>query len=88
LATLNALPRHWEQFLQSISGRAELLTFDRLWTDCTQEENRLIARRVQDSPHDDNHALAFPTKKGGRNRRSFSQALKGEKTSSASGHDH
>jgi hypothetical protein len=43
---------------------------------------------VQDSPHDDNHALAFHTKKGGRNRRKFSQAFKDEKTSSASGYDH
>jgi len=35
LTTLNALPRHWEPFLQSISGRAELPTFDRLSTNCT-----------------------------------------------------
>jgi hypothetical protein len=35
LTTLNALPKHWEPFLQSISGRAKLPTFDRLWTDCT-----------------------------------------------------
>jgi hypothetical protein len=77
-----------ELFLQSISGREELPTFDRLWIDCTQEEIRLIARGVQDSPHDDNHALAFHTKKGGRNRKSFSQAFKGEKASSTSGYDH
>jgi hypothetical protein len=43
---------------------------------------------VEDSLHDDNHALAFHTNKGGRNRRSFSQAFKGEKTSLASGYDH
>jgi hypothetical protein len=43
---------------------------------------------VQDSPHDDNHALSFHTKKGGRNRRSFSQAFKGKNTSSTSGYDH
>jgi hypothetical protein len=53
-----------------------------------QEEIRLIARGVEDSPHDHNHALAFHTKKGGRNKRSFSQGFKGEKTSSASGYDH
>jgi hypothetical protein len=63
LTTLNALPRHWEPFLQSISGRADLPGFDRLWTDCTQEETRLIARGVQDSHHDDNHALAFIQRK-------------------------
>jgi hypothetical protein len=89
LTTLNALPRHWEPFLQSISGREDLSGFDRLWTNCTQEETRLIVERVQDSPHDDNHALAFHTKKGNkRNRRSFNKAFKDKKTSSASGHEH
>ena len=81
LTTLNALPRHWEPFLQSISGRAELPTFDRLWTHCTEEEIKLIARGVQDSPHDDNHALAFHTKKGRINRRNFNKAFKDKKTS-------
>jgi hypothetical protein len=66
-----------------VSGvRAELCTFDRLWTDYAQQEIRLIARGVEDSPHDDNHVVAFHTKKGGTNRRSFSQAFKGKKTSS------
>jgi hypothetical protein len=35
LTTLNALPRHWEPFLQSISGRSDLPQFDRPGTDCT-----------------------------------------------------
>jgi hypothetical protein len=35
MTTFNALPRHWEAFLQSISGRADLSGFDRLWTECT-----------------------------------------------------
>jgi hypothetical protein len=35
LTILNALPRHWEPFLQSINGRADLPRFDRLWIDCT-----------------------------------------------------
>jgi hypothetical protein len=43
---------------------------------------------VQDSLHDDNHALAFHTKKGRRNRRSFNKAFKDKKTSLASGHEH
>jgi hypothetical protein len=87
LTTLNALPRHWEPFLQSINGREQLPTFDHLWTDCTQEEIKLIARGVEDSPHDDNNALSFHTNKGGRNRINFIQALKDEKTSSTSGYD-
>jgi hypothetical protein len=88
LTTLNTLPRHWEPFLQSINGRANLPVFDRLWTYCTQEETRLIARGVQESPHDDNHVLAFHTKKGRRNRRSFNKAFKDKKTSSDSGREH
>jgi hypothetical protein len=88
MATLNALPRHWEPFLQSISGRPDLPRFDRLWTDSTQEETRLIAKGVLDSHHDDNQALASHTKRGRRNRRSFNKAFKDKKTSAASGHEH
>jgi hypothetical protein len=81
LTTLNALPRNWEPFLQIINGREELHTFDCLWTDCTREEIIFIARGVQYSPHDENHALAFHTNKGGKNRRIFNKAFKGKKTS-------
>jgi hypothetical protein len=35
MITLNALPSHWEPFIQSISPRADLPQFDRLWVDCT-----------------------------------------------------
>jgi hypothetical protein len=87
MTTLNALPRHWEPFLQSISGRADLPEFDCLWTDCTQEETKLIARGVQDSHHDDNQSLAFHAKRGRRNRRSFSKAFKDKKTSVAPSHE-
>jgi hypothetical protein len=86
--TLNDLPRHWEPFLQSISGRVDLPGFDHLWTDCTQEETRLIAKGVQDSHRDDNHALVFHKKKGRRNIRSFNKEFKYKKTSSFLGHEH
>jgi hypothetical protein len=85
LSTLNNPPKHWEPFLQSISGREKLPTFDRLWTNCTQEELRL-KNRVEDSP-DDNHSLALQTKKGGRFKRNFRQTFTDEKTPSASGHN-
>jgi hypothetical protein len=85
LTTPNNIPKHWEPFLQSINGREKLSTC--LWTDCTQEEIRLRATGVEDSPHDDNHALALHTKKGGRFKRNFRQTFKDEKTSSASGYD-
>jgi hypothetical protein len=86
LSTLNNLPKHWEPFLQSISGREKLPTFDRLWTNYTQEEVRLINRVVEDS-HDDNHALALHTKKGGIFKRKFRQTFRDEKSPSSSGHN-
>jgi hypothetical protein len=86
LSTLNNLPKHWEPFLQSITGREKLPTFDRLWTDCTQEDLRLKSRGVEDSL-DDNHPLTLHTKKRGRFKRNFRQTFKDEKTSSASGYD-
>jgi hypothetical protein len=67
-------------------GREKLPTFDRLWTNYTQEEIILIARGVEESPHDENHALALHTKKGGGNKRNFKQTFKNEKTSSALGY--
>jgi hypothetical protein len=86
MITLNALPSHWEPFIQSISGRPDLPQFVHLWEDCTQEETRLIARGVQDSHHDDNQALASHVKKDRRRRRSFSKAFNDKKTSIAPGH--
>jgi hypothetical protein len=86
LSTLNNLPKHWEPFLQSISGRENLPTFDRLWTDCTQEELRLRNRGVEDSPNE-NHALALHTNKGGRFKRNFRQTFRDEKSSLTSGHN-
>jgi hypothetical protein len=83
LTTLQNLPKSWEPFLQSISGRETLPTFERLWTDCTQEELRLRNRGVEDSP-EENHALALHTRKGGKFKRNFRQTFKEEKSSSNS----
>jgi hypothetical protein len=88
MITLNALLIHWEPFIQSISGRADLPQFDHLWVECTQEETKLIDKGVQDSHHDDNQALDSHTKRGRRNRRSFNKAFKDKKTSVAPGHEH
>jgi hypothetical protein len=85
LTTLQNLPKSWEPFIQSISGREALPTFDRLWTDCTQEELRLRNRGVEDSS-EENHALALHTKKGGKFKRNFRQTFKGEKSSSNPGY--
>ena len=85
LTTLNNLPKHLEPFPQSISGRESLPTFDRLWTDCTQEERRLRNRGVEDSS-EENHALALHTKKGGKFKRNSRQTFKDEKSSSNPGY--
>jgi hypothetical protein len=87
MITLNAFPSHWEPFIQSINGRADLTQFDCLWEDCTQEETRLIARGVQDSHHNDNQALASHAKRERRNRRSFSKIFNENKTPTAPGHE-
>jgi hypothetical protein len=85
LTTLNNLPKQWDPFLLSISGREILPTFDRLWIDCTQEELRLRNRGVKESL-EENHAIALPTKKGGKFKRNFRQTFKYEKSSSNPGY--
>jgi hypothetical protein len=85
LTTLQNLPKSWEPFIQSISGREALPTFDRLWTYCTQEELRLRNRGVEDSSKE-NHALALHTKKGGKFKRNFRRTFKSEKSSSNPGY--
>jgi hypothetical protein len=87
MINLNALPSHWDPFIQSISGRADLPYFDRLWEDCTREETEIISRGMQDSHHNDNQALASHAKKGIRNRRSFRKAFNDKKTLAALGHE-
>jgi hypothetical protein len=81
LTTLQNLPKSWEPFIHSISGREALPTFDHLWTYCTQEELRLRNRGVEDCS-EENHALVLRTKKGGKFKRNFRQTFKGEKSSS------
>jgi hypothetical protein len=88
ITNLNALPRHWEPFLQSVSGRVDLPEFDRLWTDCTWEDTRLISRGVQDSHDDENKAPSSHAKRGRGNRRIFDKVFKDKKNLAASRHEH
>lgn len=46
MLALNGLPTSWESFIQGISARSKLPKFDRLKTDCIQEESRLITRGI------------------------------------------
>jgi hypothetical protein len=75
LTTLNNLPKMWEPFLQSVSGREALPTFDNLWTYCTQKEIRHRNRGVEDSS-EESHALALHTKKGRKFKINFRQTFK------------
>ena len=39
MTTLNGLPRSWGSFIQGICARRKLITFNRLWEECSQEES-------------------------------------------------
>ena len=43
MTTLNDLPRSWDSFIQGICARKKLISFSRLWEECSQEEARLVA---------------------------------------------
>ena len=53
---LRGLPDSWESFIQSVCGRSKMPKYDRLWTDCSEEEARLVAKHG--NSHDENRALA------------------------------
>jgi hypothetical protein len=42
--TLNGFPPSWDTFVQGICARRRLPKFDELWSDCTQEESKLISK--------------------------------------------
>ena len=44
MTTLNGLPRSWDSFIQGLCAKKKLITFSRLWEECTQEEAWLITR--------------------------------------------
>jgi hypothetical protein len=60
--TLNGFPSSWDPFVQGICARRRLPKFDKLWTDCTQEESRLISKS-QKTNDDENQALVAQVKK-------------------------
>jgi hypothetical protein len=60
--TLNGFPSSWDPFVQGICARNKLPKFDKLWSDCTQEESRLISKS-QKTNDDENQALAAHVKK-------------------------
>ena len=46
MTTLNGLPRSWDSFIQGICARRKLITFSRLWEECSQEEGMLTRRSL------------------------------------------
>ena len=38
MTTLNGLPMSWDSIIQGICARRNLVTFSRLWEECSQEE--------------------------------------------------
>jgi hypothetical protein len=62
---LNGLPESWEPFVQGICAREKLPYFDKLWTDCIQEEAQIESRKgKQKGSNDENEALVPHTRKG------------------------
>jgi hypothetical protein len=60
--TLNGFPSSWDPFVQGICARSKFPKFDKLWTDCTQEESRLISKS-QKTNDEENQALVAHVKK-------------------------
>ena len=61
MTTLNGLPRSWDSFIQGICARRKLITFSRLWEECSQEEARIVAR--EEKMGSENQALTVHSKK-------------------------
>ena len=64
MTTLNGLPRSWGSFIQGICARRNLVTFNKLWEECSQEEARIVAR--EQNMGNEYQALIVHTKKNKR----------------------
>ena len=73
---LRGLPNTWESFVQSVTGCDNLPKYDQLWTDCVEEEERIIAKFKE--THEENQSLAPRWK--GKQKRSLPQRNQGERS--------
>ena len=64
MTTLNGLPRSWDSFIQGICARRKLVTFNRLWEKCSQEEAQIETREEKMGSED--QALTVRSRKGRR----------------------
>ena len=56
---LNGIPTSSKPFIHDVCARDALPTLDRLWTDCVQEEGRILSRSgSQEIKDEENLALA------------------------------
>jgi hypothetical protein len=64
VTTLNGFPPSWDPFVQGICARRRLRLpkFDKLWSDCTEEESKLISK-TQKTNEEENQALTAQVKK-------------------------
>jgi hypothetical protein len=44
VTTVNGFPSSWDPFFQGICTISKFPKFDKLWTNCTQEESRLMSK--------------------------------------------
>jgi len=70
VTTLNGFPSSWDPFFQGICVTSKFPKFDKLWTNCTQEESRLISK-TQNINDDENQSLSSHVNKR-KDRREFS----------------
>ena len=73
MTTLNGLPRDWEAFIQGICSR-RLTKFRKLWEECVQEEERILAREVKLNENEDQALIAHA--KGKHKRKSYDHPQK------------
>jgi hypothetical protein len=73
--TLNGFPSSWDPFVQGICARSKLPKFDKLWTDCTQEESRLTSKSLKTND-EENQALSAHVKKRKERREVSPKKLK------------
>ena len=72
---VRGLPNSWETFVQTVTGRDTLPNYDRLWSDCTEEESRLMAKNEETREED--QALVARWK--GKKKKQFHQKNHGDR---------
>ena len=67
MIALNNLPISWDSFIQGMCARRKMISFSRLWEECTQEEAWLITRE-ENMGATENQAPRIHTRRNYRNK--------------------